>query len=124
VLHLDLQVVDPDQPVAAEVPLALQGDPVELHHADGVLDQQLFSLSVKAKPADIPGQLSIDISALTVGASIRVSDIALPEGVTTDVDLESPVVVGLAPRVSVEAVGEEAEAAEGGQTASSGGEES
>jgi large subunit ribosomal protein L25 len=116
-IHVDFQVVDPNREVSADVPITLVGDAVELHRADGVLEQMLFALAVKARPADIPSHLEVDISALTVGTSVRVSDIALPAGVTTDLDPESSVAVGQAPRVAVlEAEeGAEGEAAEGGE---------
>src|SRR5271169_6095176 len=53
VTHVDFQVVDPDREVSAEVPITLTGEAVELSRADGVLEQQMFALTVKARPADI-----------------------------------------------------------------------
>jgi large subunit ribosomal protein L25 len=81
----------------------------------GVVDQQLFSLHIEAKPQDIPGGIELDISALEIGDHLRVSDLALPAGVTTGVDPETLVVTVAAPRVAVaeEEEGEEGEAAEG-----------
>jgi len=66
---------------------------------------------VRAKPGSIPNELTIDISGLTIGDALRVSDLTLPEGVETDVDAEEAVVLGQAPQ-AVE-LPEEAEAAEG-----------
>lgn len=112
VLHVDFQVVDPNEAVSADVTVTLVGDAVEVAHADGVVDQQLFTLSVTAKPSEIPTSLEVDISGLTVGASIRVGDITLPAGASTDVDPEAVVVLGVPPRVQTRAE-EAAEAAEG-----------
>jgi len=78
---------------------------VELHRADGVVDQQLFALTVRARPADIPAALELDVSGLTVGDALRVSDIALPAGVSTDVDPDTVVVAGQASRVAAEVEG-------------------
>jgi large subunit ribosomal protein L25 len=111
IVHVDFQVVDPNREISADVPITLVGEPVELNRSDGVLDQQLFSLAVFARPADIPPHLEADISSLNIGSTVRVSDIALPAGVRTDLDPESVVAAGQAPRVQVEEV--EAEAAEG-----------
>jgi large subunit ribosomal protein L25 len=118
-LHVDFQVVDPNREVSADVPITLVGEAVELHRADGVLEQMLFALPVKARPADIPSHLEVDISGLSVGTSVRVSDVALPAGVTTDLDPESSVAVGQAPRVVVLETEEaaEGEAAEGAEAA-------
>ncbi len=82
VAHIDFQVVDPNQPVVAEVALHMIGDAVEVRHADWEVDQQLFSLMVKARPADIPVFVNVDISELKPGHSIRIGDLALPAGVS------------------------------------------
>jgi len=112
VTHVDFQVVDPDREVSAEVPITLTGEAVELSRADGVLEQQMFALTIKARPADIPSHLEVDISGLVIGAAVRVADIALPAAVVTEVDPESIVAAGQPPRVQAAEGG--AEAAEGG----------
>ena len=109
VTHVDFQVVDPNREVSADVTITLTGDPVELHRADGVLEQQMFTLTIKARPADIPTSLELDVSGLVIGAALRVSDVALPADVTTDVDPDVIVAAGQPPRVQAA----EGEAAEG-----------
>ncbi len=106
VTHVDFQIVRRDEVITAEVPVALVGEAVEVNHGDGIVDQLLFALSVKARPADIPSSVELDISALTIGSSLHVSDIELPSGVGSDVDPDTPVVSGVPPRV--QAVAEEA----------------
>jgi large subunit ribosomal protein L25 len=108
VTHVDFQIVRRDEIIAADVPINLVGEAVEVHHGDGLVDQQLFSLPVRAKPADIPNLLELDVSGLTIGAALRVADLQLPAGVTTDLDDEMPVVTGQPPRIQAEE-GEEAE---------------
>jgi len=109
--HVDFVIVRRDEVVSADVPIQLVGDPIALHNEDGIVDQQLFNLPIKAKPLDIPGSVEVDISELTIGDAIRVGDLKLPSGVETEVDPEEPVVLGSAPQV-VE-LPEEAVAAEG-----------
>jgi large subunit ribosomal protein L25 len=111
VVHVDFQIVRRDEIIGATVPINLVGEAIEVHHGDGLVDQQLFSLPVHAKPADIPTAVEVDISALTIGGIIRIGDLALPEGVDVDLEDEVAVVTGVPPRV--QALGEEAEAAEG-----------
>jgi len=118
VVHVDFQVVDLNVETHADVTITLVGEAVELNRADGVLDQQLFTLAVRARPTDIPAHLELDVSGLTVGESLRVSDVALPAGVHTDVDPETVVVAGQASRVA--AAAEEAEAAAGEAAAEAG----
>jgi large subunit ribosomal protein L25 len=114
VTHVDFQIVRRDEVISAEVPVTLIGEALEVVHGDGLVDQQLFSLSVNARPADIPTGIEVDISDMTIGDSIRVADLPLPAGVTTDVDPEAPVATGQPPRVQAleEAEGEGAEGAE------------
>ncbi|MDQ3574209.1 MAG: 50S ribosomal protein L25 [Actinomycetota bacterium] len=110
VIHVDFQIVRRDEVIAADVPVNLVGEAEELHRADGVVDHQLFTLTVNATPGRIPNDIEIDISGLAVGDTIRVGDIGLPEGVTTEVDPEAPVVVGQPPQVSEEDLVTEADA--------------
>jgi large subunit ribosomal protein L25 len=110
VTHVDFLIVSRDDVISAEIPINLVGEPVEVHHGDGIVDQQLFTLAIKAKPADIPPSVDIDISGLTIGASLHVSDITVPRGVELETDPEATVVAGQPPRVQATAE-EEAEAA-------------
>jgi large subunit ribosomal protein L25 len=99
VTHIDFQIVRRDEIVAADVPVTLVGEAVEVHHGDGLVDQQLFALPVRARPADIPTHVEVDISALTIGTVIRVGDLVLQDGVTVDLDADVPLVSGVPPRV-------------------------
>ncbi|HLH29522.1 MAG TPA: 50S ribosomal protein L25, partial [Acidimicrobiales bacterium] len=124
VTHVDFQIVRRDEVISAEVGINLVGEAVEVAHGDGIVEQQLFYLAVKAKPADIPATLELDISELTIGSSLHVTDIRLPSGVELETDPETTVVTGQPPRVQTaeEAAAEGAEAAEGEAGAAEGGE--
>jgi large subunit ribosomal protein L25 len=110
--HVDFQVVDRDIEIAADVSVILIGEPTPLNRADGILEQHVFTLTVKAKPADIPTTLEVDISELGIGDVIRVADVPLPAGVTAEADGETVVASGIPPRVQA-AAGEGEGAAEG-----------
>ena len=110
VSHIDFQVVDPNQPVIAEVPLHLVGDAVEVRHADWEVDQQMFSLEIKTRPDQIPTHIDVDISELTVGDSIRISDVVLPQGVEPTGDPSASVVTTRAGRTATTAGGPDAAA--------------
>ena len=114
VIHVDFLRIDPSQKVTVDVPVIMIGDALEVTQANGMVDQNLFSLTVDAPPMSIPNEFEIDISNLTVGDAIRVADIGLPEGVTTEADPEETVAVGMITRSTLEAMAaEEAAAAEG-----------
>jgi large subunit ribosomal protein L25 len=64
------------------VPISLVGEAEAVHREDGIVSQELFSLTVQATPGNIPNSIEVDISELKVGDTIRVGDLKLPEGVT------------------------------------------
>jgi large subunit ribosomal protein L25 len=113
VTHVDFIIVRRDEVISADVPIVLVGEALEVHHGDGLVEQQMFTLSINALPSDIPTSIEVDISELTIGGQVRVSDLPLPASVTTDVDPETAVVIGQPPRVVVEEEVTEGEAAEG-----------
>lgn len=130
VVHVDFLRVDPDAEIQVEVPITLIGEAREVTAEDGMVDQTLFALSVFSKPGAIPSEFEADISELTVGDSLRVSDITLPSGVRTEVDPDEAIAVGMVTRSTIEAMaadeaaaaeaeaeGEEGAAAEGGDQA-------
>ncbi len=110
--HIDFVIVRRDEIVSAEVNVHLVGEALEIEHADGLVEQQLFSLVVHATPGDIPNAIEVDITSLSIGEAIRVGDLKLPSGVTTEVDPEETVVAGQASRTAGEVEEEDAEAAE------------
>jgi large subunit ribosomal protein L25 len=126
VSHVDFQVVSRDEVISGEIPVTLVGDAVAVHRGDGTVSQEITALLVRAKPADMPPQIEVDISGLEIGHSVRVKDIELPAGVQTDLDPENVVVIGQAPQIrlpeeeAVEGAEEEGapEAAEEGAAAS------
>jgi large subunit ribosomal protein L25 len=113
VTHVDFQIVRRDEIIAAEVPITIIGEALEVSHGDGLVDQQLFTLPIRALPADIPSVVEVDVTDLIIGGAVRVADLALPDGVTTDLDDEVPIVTGQPPRVQAVEEGAEGEAVEG-----------
>jgi large subunit ribosomal protein L25 len=120
VSHVDFLIVSRDEVVTADVTIVLTGEAEQVHRADGVIAQELFTITIHAKPDAIPHQLEVDISEMRIGDSVRVDDLDLPAGVSTEVDGDVAVVMAQPPQVTeadlvpegAEAAGEEG-AAEG-----------
>jgi large subunit ribosomal protein L25 len=71
-------------------------------------------LEVEVDPSNIPNHIEFDVTKLTIGSSVHVRDIPLPEGVEVLDDEDASVCVVSAPRAVIEetpAVEGEAEAA-------------
>ena len=106
VLHIDFLAVDVDVVISTDVPILLEGEATLVIREQGVVDQVMNAIVIQAKPDDIPGHLSIDVSELEIGHTITVADLDLPAGVTTEVDPEETVVTA---QVSSLALAEEEE---------------
>ena len=101
-LHVDFLRIDADQEVEVDIPLVLTGEAKKVTQASGMVDQVMHHLPVLAKPADIPVEVTADVSDLEVGSSLRVSDIDLPAGVTPAGDPDATFAVGLITRSTKE----------------------
>ena len=102
VMHIDFLRVDPDAPVAVDIPIHLVGEAKAVEGRRGIVDHALKTITVKAKPADIPSVITVDINDLKIGVTITIAEVELPAGVFTEMDPGAPVVTGAATRFSVE----------------------
>ena len=107
VLHVDLFRVDATLTTTVDVPVELEGDSNAVH-LGGSLIQNIHTVTVEARPLDVPSSILVDIVVLdTFDKSIRVADLVAPEGVTILTDGEQMVAHVAAP------VGVETEEVEG-----------
>ncbi len=111
-VHVDFVRIRRDVAVEAEVPVQIVGEAPGAKEG-GIVEQQLFSLTISAKPADIPPVVEVDVSALELNDQIRFEDLRLPPGVETGYEPDELVVQVIVPRVVEEVTEEEAELAEG-----------
>lgn len=103
VTHVDFILVSRDEVVSVDVPIVVTGESEEVKAGGGTIDQQLFTLTISARPGNIPNELTVDVSSLVIGDAVRVGDVVLPEGTTTDVDAEEPVVLAQVSQAAQEA---------------------
>jgi len=108
-LHADLYEVDLTKTIEVSVPIHVVGTATGVALEGGILDQALRELLIECLPRAIPDQIDVDVSALTIGQSIHVRDLVLPEGVKlmSDPDLSVVSVVAPAAEIVPEAAAEE-----------------
>ena len=125
VTHIDLQEVRLDRTITATVTLHLIGGDVAPGVKEGgVLSQPLRELSVEALPLEVPEHIEIDVSGMETGATLRVGDVAAPEGSTLLDDPEMVVATITAPMRDEPTEAElEAEGAEGAEGEAAEGED-
>lgn len=121
ILHCDLLELVDNKKVVCQIPVQLVGTSIGVRNG-GKLNLNRRKLMVKAFPKDLPDFITIDISKLRIGQSVRIGDV-----VTENYELVNPdklVIVAVnRTRGAVdvdeeeEEDGEEGEAAEGGDEA-------
>ena len=83
-LHLDLQRIDENAPIRFNVPLHFMNQDVSPagKTADVIVLHELNEVEVSCLPKDLPEFISVDLSSLTLGDIIHMSQLTLPAGVT------------------------------------------
>lgn len=76
-IHVDFYIVNMSEEMDVDVQLHLVGE-AQGSKNGGVLQQPMYEISVRAKPGNIPDEISVDVSKLEVGDSISIAD--LPKG--------------------------------------------
>lgn len=120
VVHVDFIQINLTEEIVVSVPLRLEGESEEVSANNGLIDPAVDSIEVSTTPRNIPDEIVVDVSEMTMDSVIRLADVALPDGVVATGDPESPVVTVLVMREEPEEEpeadeleGEEAEGAEG-----------
>ena len=117
-LHVDFLVVDLLQEMEVDVPLVFTGEPPAVELTGGTLMTPIGHLRVRALPAEIPHEITVDVTPLVdLDASLHVRDLVIPENVHVQTDGDELIARVLPPRIEeepeVEEEALEGEAAEG-----------
>mgnify|MGYP001559550806 CR=1 FL=1 len=90
--HADFYAIVKGQKVEVSVPLVFKGESPAVK-AGANLIKNLHEIEIEADPANLPHDITVDISTLTeIGSHITVKDLPLPTGVELITDLEDLVV--------------------------------
>lgn len=90
-LHVDLRMISLDQKIEVSVPIVLVGHENRAKD-EGIVSQALYEIDIRSKPTSIPESIKVDISGLTIGDSILLRNIPLPEDCELITDPEETVV--------------------------------
>ena len=117
VTHIDFLRVDPDARIDVEVPIHTTGEATLVTQEEGIAELRLTSLLVSVKPTDIPDEVVVDISDMTLDRTITVDDLSLPGSVEVVTPGDQVVVSAELTRAALveEEVAEGEEAAEGAE---------
>src|SRR5271154_6936432 len=101
IIHIDLHEIAQDEILHAEVPVVSAGEPVGVKSGGGLLETMLRTIRVACLPRNLPDLITVDVSHLTIGHSVHVRELKLPEGVTASNPPELPVFSVFAPKEEV-----------------------
>jgi large subunit ribosomal protein L25 len=74
-LHIDLKRIALDKVLRVSVPVTLVGEAAGVKQEGGIMEQMLREVEIECLPADIPSHIDADVSELTFGKVLRVSDL-------------------------------------------------
>jgi large subunit ribosomal protein L25 len=74
-MHIDLKRIALDKVMRVEVPVQLVGTAHGVKNQGGILDQVLREVEVECLPGDIPSHIDVDVTKMSVGDVLRVSDL-------------------------------------------------
>lgn len=107
VQHIDFYSVDLAKPIIVEIPVKITGDCKGVK-AGGILEQKIHKAKVRAVPEKIPNDVTIDVTEIQVGTSLKIKDIQLEEGVEFVSHLEEAAISVKLPRAAKEEAAAEA----------------
>src|SRR5271170_7877618 len=80
-LHIDLKRIDLTKKLRVKVPVHALGEPKGVKLQGGLHELITREIEIECLPDDIPELFTIDVTELSIGESIRASQVALPEAV-------------------------------------------
>ncbi len=95
--HIDFFEIERGKTLKTHVPVVLKGSAPGCK-VGGTLEQKIEMLEIECLPKDLVETISVDISALELGSSIHVKDLATPPGVHILDALENTVVTVTRPK--------------------------
>src|SRR3712207_1585434 len=113
VMHIDFLEVRLDEKIQTTVTVELEGaEEAPGVKEGGVLEHVTRELTVEALPTDIPENITVDVSGMEVAATMHLSELTAPAGVTFVDDLEETIIATIVvptPEVEEEEIEEETE---------------
>ena len=97
-LHVDLQEVAADRPIAVVVAIHPVGEAAGVREQLGILNLTLHEIEVSCLPSLIPERVEADVSALVIGDVLTVRDLRVPDGVRVLTSPDQAVAIVSPPR--------------------------
>ena len=93
--HIDFLQISMDEEITFSVPVHLIGESKAVMAEGALVDKAVDHIDVRCTPTDMPNSFDVDITDMQPHAVIRLSDVAMPKGVTPLGDPDMPIVTTL-----------------------------
>ena len=130
IMHADFLRIQMDQVITVEVPVHFVNEEncVGVKQGGGSISHNMTSVEIECLPGNLPEYIELDIGALDIGDAIHMSQLELPEGLTSPslqqgADHDHVVVAINAPKREEEIEDEAPEAPESGEADAAEGDE-
>ena len=90
-MHIDLKRIALDKVLTVSVPIYLVGEAAGVKQEGGIMEQMLREVEIECLPADIPSHIDADVSELTFGKVLRVSELPHSDKIKFITDANQPV---------------------------------
>ncbi len=101
--HVDFYSVAMDQKITVEIPVHVVGQSMAVKSMGGILLKNLDAIEIECLPKDLIPYIEVNIETLdTIGSSITIADLNLPEGIALRADEGEVIVMVKAPRSEAE----------------------
>ncbi|HEY4133183.1 MAG TPA: 50S ribosomal protein L25/general stress protein Ctc [Gemmatimonadaceae bacterium] len=110
IVHVDFQELVAGEKITVNIPLRFTGTADGVRNSGGILEETMHQVHLRLDPSSIPDHVDVDVTPLTIGHSIHIRDLKLPEGVTILDEPGATVCVCIAPKTEAAATTAEGEA--------------
>jgi large subunit ribosomal protein L25 len=106
IVHVDFQELVAGEKVTVNIPLRFVGVADGVRNSGGILEETMHQVHLRLDPSHIPDHIDVDVTPLTVGHSLHIRDLKVPEGASILDDAGATVCVVTAPKTEVVATPE------------------
>lgn len=103
IVHIDFQQLVAGERITVSIPLRFVGTADGVRNSGGILEETMHQVHLRVDPSAIPDHIDVDVTPLTIGHSLHVADLTLPEGVAILDESGATVCVCTAPKAVEEA---------------------
>ena len=93
--HIDFLQISMDEEITFSVPVHLIGEAKAVIAEGALVDKTIDHIDVRCTPTDMPNSFDIDVTDMQPHDVIRLSDVAMPKGVTPLGEPDMPIVTTL-----------------------------